>query len=262
MELTKGDSHQTEESGSEALLQPSSFNPDVERQELQRALMPQNDSQEVVATAIPISSATFVENNIPVATATAMTTAPMSSVQVPTQSTASTKAESLDKEEGITVESLPATEHTTSTSLPDAQVIKNYTSNLPATQQHTTASLLRQAQHKGQVESEIEKTKDYFAKIHTDAERNETTAAVRVANAKAMSKAWRHDEGLTVDEGIHRRYANEYSRGEENETSEEVVRPYGSKSADGKRGYEVAEYDTAEYDTADYDVTEYKSVYD
>ena len=153
-------------------------------------------------------------------------------------------------QEEITVLSLP-----THANLPTAPTLQSYTS--PTTHQHTTASLLRQAQHRGEVETEIDKTKDMFAKAQLDSMRNETATALEIAKINAQ-KAKRVDEGLTVDEGIHHNHVST----EINTTSEnEPIRPFGT-TKDGKRGYVVNTYDVAEYDTAEYDVTEYKSVYD
>lgn len=91
---------------------------------------------------------------------------------------------------------------------------------------------------------------------------NHTENLVKVANVKAK-KAYKRDEGLTVDEGIHHLNLTEGvaigRRVETKEEDDDDVRPYKQH---GKSGYEVKEYDTKEYDTGEYETSEYKSVYD
>jgi len=84
--------------------------------------------------------------------------------------------------------------------------------------------------------------------------------AVKAANYKAARKVGRSDEGLTVDEGIHRLNLNsgadDGKGGEKQADDNEDAKPYSTG------GYDVKEYDVADYDTSEYDVAEYKSVYD
>ncbi|KAL3799036.1 hypothetical protein HJC23_005175 [Cyclotella cryptica] len=289
MEMTKGKLRSTTESESDALLPPSPFTPDEERRELQRVLeastLPTQRSQPInsasfgdnvqdfVATAIPIYSESFEENNLlPVARAAVLRgnaahdsgiggASPLSGSKEPHRQPPTKKeAERSSKYEDVIVEPLSTNGQTTSV-VPDATSLQNYTCNA---HQRTTASLLRQAQHKGEVESEIEKAFDSFARVTVDAMRQKTAMELKTANAIAAHKAGRVDEGLTVDDSIHTNYAYDYSttREERTERDDPDFRPYGAVGADGKRGYEVAPYDTADYNIGEYDVTEYKSVYD
>lgn len=287
MEMTKGKLRSTKESESEALLPPSPFTRDEERRELQSILEastvppqpPQtigyasfgDNAQDFVATAIPIYSESFEENSLlPVARATALSAtsthasglenaSPSSGLKEPNRPSPTKKEAYLSsKNEDVIVEPLLMNGQTTPT-VQDARIC-----NLPTAHQQTTASLLRQAQHKGEVESEIEKTLDSFARVTVDTMRHKTAMELKTANVIAAHKVGRVDEGLTVDDSIHTNYAYEYSatREERAEREDSVIRPYGTTGVDGKRGYDVAEYDTAEYNIAEYDVTEYKSVYD
>jgi hypothetical protein len=245
-----------------SLLRPSPFDADQERQDLHNISAPAPSinsvespysSQDVVATAVPISDDTFGDNICPMATATAVTFAQGTGTQAPPPPSSSSQSSKNTKEEHdeVLVSPLPP-----NTNLPSAPAISTYTT--PTTHQHTTASLLRQAQHRGFIETEIDKTKDMLAKAQLQNLRNDTAAALERAKVNAQ-KAKRSDEGLTVDEGIHNNYPHDSTSNAQRE--EEPTRPFGT-TKDGKRGYEVAEYDVAEYDTSEYDVAEYRSVYD
>jgi hypothetical protein len=263
MELTKGNASNTN-SEREALLTPSTFNADQERRELQNLVASSAPSSvescnEVVATAIPISpDDVFQQNDIPMVTATAVTDA-HSGVHPTNQSTSSNTKDS--KEELIVSPILPPQQSNNPNYAPTASPIRNYST--PTAEQHTTASLLRQAHHRGMVEAEIERTQDTFAKTALENIRNETTAALHIAKLNA-EKSKRVDEGLTVDGGIHEQYnCNSNTTSVCTDNAEEVhARPFGTTTKDGKRGYEVNEYEVAEYDTAEYDTSEYKSLYD
>ena len=263
MELTK-DKSRSSASQNEARLRPSPFHADQERQDLQSALLAsappldaQGNSQEVVIpTAVPISGDAFEQNSLPIATATAVASIPCSTGSNATQTTAPTQKLDKTNDDEVTVTPLPDND----TNLSTVPTFHNYTN--PTAIQQQTASLLRQGTHRGQVESEIDNTKDFFAKAHLENMRRETAEALKIAHVKAR-KAKQWDEGLTVDEAIHRNCARrESDSNATTKSEEEEVRPFGTTTPDGKRGYEVAEYDVAEYETGDYNVTEYKSVYD
>ena len=260
MELTQDQSRtnndESLESDSLHLPGATPFNAEHEHQELQDIMAsapPTNcvhscfNSQEVVATAVPISSDAFQENAIPMVTATAVTAAQIGEATsfVPSQELKGAKEE----------EVIVSPQLSNNANLATAPTLQSYTS--PTTHQYATASLLREAQHRGEVETEIDKTKDMFAKAQLENMRSETAAALEIAKVKAQ-KAKRIDEGLTVDEGIHHYVSSEINARRE---EQQHVRPFGT-TKNGKRGYEVNEYDVAEYDTAEYDVSEYKSVYD
>ncbi|KAL7477617.1 hypothetical protein ACHAW6_003421 [Cyclotella cf. meneghiniana] len=291
MEMTKGKLRSTANSESETPLPPSPFTPVDERRELQlimgaSTLPPQppqtishasfvDNLQGFVATAVPVYSESFEENYpLPVATATALSSTSSHDIGIGSDSQSSglkpkwyspieKEAELSSKDEDFIVVPLSINGQATSTR-PDGRLLQNCTGNGPATHQQTTASLLRQAQHRGEVESEIEKTYDRFAQVTVDSMRHKTAMELKAANVKAALKAGRVDEGLTVDDSIHTKCVYEYSATREEQTGRDDsdFTPYGNTGADGKRGYEVAEYDTAEYSIAEYDVTEYKSVYD
>jgi len=146
---------------------------------------------------------------------------------------------------------------------PSAPVLPTHTSNLPSTEKLATTAQLRAANFRGGLAQEEEFGDVARGQRERGAIQNHTDRNVKVANAKAARKAWRGDEGLTVDEGIHNLNNLKESENRQVEDDDDVV-PYGctQRRKVGKGGYEVKEYDTAEYDTTQYDVAEYKSVYD
>jgi hypothetical protein len=263
MELTKD--RPSAGSEREALLNPSTLDANQERQELQSLVasappVESCTSRDIVATAIPISSFdAFQDNDLPIATATAL---PVTHHGVNQTIQSSSNNQKDVKQEQITVSPLPLEQELPTNhphNLPTASPIRTYTT--PTTEQQTTATLLRQAQHRGFIESEIERTQDTFAKTSLDNIRKDTAAALRIAQLNAL-KSKRSDEGLTVDEGVHSNCSTTaipttYTANAE----EEYKRPFGTIK-DGKRGYEVNEYEVGEYDTKEYDVAEYKSLYD
>lgn len=152
--------------------------------------------------------------------------------------------------------------------LPSAPTLPTHTTHLPSTQQITTSAQIRAANVFGAISSSEEN--QCVARTQRQVKNNvqyHTNQGVKVANEIANRKAWREDEGLTVDEGIHHLNLNATSTSsadneqgkKKSEEKDEDVRPYAKK---GGGGYEVKEYETSEYDTSEYDVTEYKSVYD
>lgn len=244
MELTK-DKSRSSASQNEARLRPSPFHADQERRDLQSAL---TAPQEVVATAVPISGDSFEQNSLPIATATAVASVPCSTGSSAAPSAPSRKLDKTNDEVAVA----PLPDNTT------VPTFRHYAN--PAAIQRENESLLRRATHRGRAESEIDNTKDFFAKAHLENMRRETAQALKAADVKAR-KAKQWDEGLTVDEAVHRNYARRESD-TTRRSEEEEVRPFGTTTVDGKRGYEVAKYDVADYETEEYNVSEYKSVYD
>jgi hypothetical protein len=259
MELTKD--RPSAGSEREALLNSSTLDANQERQELQSLVasappVESCTSRDIVATAIPISSFdAFQDNDLPIATATAL---PVTHHGVNQTIQSSSNNQKDVKQEQITVSPLPLEQELPTNNLPTASPIRTYTT--PTTEQQTTATLLRQAQHRGFIESEIERTQDTFAKTSLDNIRKDTAAALQIAQLNAL-KSKRSDEGLTVDEGVHSNYSTTTIPTTANAEEEEKKRPFGTIK-DGKRGYEVNEYEVGEYDTKEYDVAEYKSLYD
>ena len=262
MEMTRGKAKSEASSESEHFLRQSSFDAEQERQDLQHILtvsavednvVSYDNSDNIVATAVPISSEnTFEYNSLPLATATTVKT----TTQAVTTGTQTTPATSLGQPRNTKEEDeVKVSPLHTDANLSTAHALSSYST--PATYQQVDASLLRQAQHRGLVETEIDKTKDMFAKAQLKNTRKDTAAALQRAEINAR-KAKRSDEGLTVDESIHHNYVHSTINGR---SEEEPTRQFGT-TKDGKRGYEVAEYDVTDYDTSEYDVTNYKSLYD
>ncbi len=273
MEMTKNASSEANtRSESQALLHPSPFSPDHERHVLEQAFSSSEASQDtrqsnstlnVIPTAIPITGDTLHESWMPVmAVATPL---PYASATGTQQTTTSTQAQSAtpnkkeSNDDDIIVEPVPSQNSTSH--LPTAPTLSNYSSNNPITQQLTTSVQLRHAQIRGKIASDEEKDGIARAQRERDAIQYHTNEAVRAANETAARKVGRYDEGLTVDEGIYTNVSAERV-GEGKTGDDEDVLLYGTVGADGKRGYEVSEYDTSKYNTEEYDVTEYKSVYD
>ena len=85
---------------------------------------------------------------------------------------------------------------------PLAPVLPTHTSYLPSTKRLTTTAQLRAANFRGGLAQEEEFGDVARGQRERGAIQNHTDRNVNVANAKATRKAWRGDEGLTVDEGI------------------------------------------------------------
>ena len=262
MEMTRGKAKSDASSESENLLRQSSFDAEQERQDLHHILtasaptvgdfVSSDSSNKIVATAVPISSDTALEiNSIPMAMATAVN-ATTQVIETQTSPTASSPVQPrITKEEDeVKVSPLHTAEN-----LSIAPVLSNYST--PAEYQQSDASLLRQAQHRGLIETEVDKTKDMFAKAQLENMRKETATALQRAEINAR-KAKKSDEGLTVDESIHHNYKNSTI---DVKREEEPTRHFGT-TKNGKRGYEVAKYDVSDYDTSEYDVSNYKSLYE
>jgi hypothetical protein len=253
MNMTQDTSRSTASQEPGATLRPSTFDSEHEHSELQRILS--SNSHQVVVSAVPISSDIFEgSSSLPIATATSTSPVMYNTATRMTEPAVchqqSDKAnEQVDE---IIVSPLPV-----NTNIPTAHIIPKYTS--PSMIQGTNASLLRQAQHRGRVEAEIDKTKDTFAKAQLDHTRKQTAAALEIAALNAR-KARASDEGLTVRAEIHTKYACD-SLAVDAKSIENQKKPFGT-IINGKRGYEVAKYDVEEYDTTEYEVTEYKSIYD
>mmetsp|Transcript_4825 Transcript_4825/g.8999 ORF Transcript_4825/g.8999 Transcript_4825/m.8999 type:complete len:329 (-) Transcript_4825:246-1232(-) len=162
----------------------------------------------------------------------------------------------------------------TNYAFPTAPAFPTHATHLPSTEQHTVSSQLRAANAVGAILSDEERLGVARAQRHGRTVRNyHDNEAVAMANRRAAAQARAMDEGLTVDEGVHRlsldaeeedgggRGSREGTKGREEEDDH---RPYGNKKQQpGKGGgYEVNEYDVSEYETREYDVTEYKSVYE
>ena len=94
-------------------------------------------------------------------------------------------------------------------------MIPRYTTNLPYTQQRTTSAQLRAANVNGAILSEEEMVGVARAQRQRSAIQCHDDDAVMRGNVKAVRKAGRSDEGLTVDEGVHDTQLEFWDRGRE-----------------------------------------------